>query len=241
MTALLRAQAREVGWLLAGCLAGMAATGRVALGPLGLVLVMGGLLVWYRWGEASVPGGELDERQVELREAVAAMAELAGARPAGVVVVEAGVGEFDPPEGLNLAGRVAYTAGELAEHPLSRHLAVAARQLAVGQAPPRYSTTGLLATGAALGLLGGLHQRYGGSAAFAAAALVALLALAAAVVAAGTARAERRGQVIEQRARELLGLMRDRHPEAFRDLAERLGLTEPGLVKIQGAPPTCRQ
>ncbi|MCC7493012.1 MAG: hypothetical protein IT204_11710 [Fimbriimonadaceae bacterium] len=225
--------------LLAGCALGhFLVTADLTAGPLLLALAMALLLGWFTWGELSLPRVDLPESAATLQDWVAVLAALADLPTPRITVVAAASGAFDPPESLNLAGEVVFATGDLETHELSHHLAQAARQLAVAQAPPRYSAAGLLASGVGLGLLTGLLQRSGGAWWAALLAIGGLFALGALIVARGTSAQELRGQRIEQRARELLGLLRDRHPEAFADLLARQGLAPAAsdLIQLQDHP-----
>ena len=205
--------------------------------PLILITVQIGLLAWYRWGEISLPRSTLPAELSELTDAVRQVAELAGRPVREVAVVAAEAGDFNAPEALNRAGVIVFATGDLAEHGLSHHVAQASRQLAAAQAPPAYTWPGLLATGAALGGLLAIRAADPTSLWRAAVAGVGLLALVAAVVAITTGRGELRGRRIEDRARVIMGLARDKYPELFTDLMVRQGLLgDPDLIQLSDAP-----
>jgi hypothetical protein len=195
-------------------------------GPLLLGLILPATLTWYHWGEATVPRQPLGPAQDELGRYVAAMAELGGVRLREVAVVPAEEGQFEPSETLARVGVVVFTSGELERNPLSVLLGVAARQLALAQAPPRYAPWGAVLVGAALGSLLALRDSFPSSGA-AALALAGACGVVILAVARNMHRGEVRGQWLQQRARELLGLMRDKHPDAFRDLSIKQGLLKP--------------
>ncbi len=206
--------------------------------PLALIGVQLALLAWYRWGELSLPRRPLPEEHAAVAEAVARVAEVAGGRVSEVAVVDADAGDFTAPEALNRAGVVVFGTGDLDEHGMSHHVAQAARQLAAAQAPPEYTWGGLLATGAVLGGLLAIRAADPTSLWRSAVAGLGLLALVAAVVAISTGRSELRGRRIDDRAREIMGLARDRHPELFADLAARQGLGgDPALLQLSDTPP----
>ncbi|NUQ00678.1 MAG: hypothetical protein HUU35_12570, partial [Armatimonadetes bacterium] len=162
--------------LLAGALPAYALlAGRVAVGPVALVLLAAGLLGWYEWGHLSLPRAPLPDSQGELGNWLQTFANLVGARLRRVTVVEAEAGCLEVPEALNREGEVVYARGDLGAQGLSHHLAQAARQLAVMAAPPPWSWRGMLATGLGLGAILGLQARYPHSVA------AALLAVAAAL------------------------------------------------------------
>jgi len=178
------------------------------------------------------------EPRAAVAEAVARVAEVAGGRVSEVAVVDADAGDFTAPEALNRAGVVVFGTGDLDEHGMSHHVAQAARQLAAAQAPPEYTWGGLLATGAVLGGLLAIRAADPTSLWRSAVAGLGLLALVAAVVAISTGRSELRGRRIDDRAREIMGLARDRHPELFADLAARQGLGgDPALLQLSDTPP----
>lgn len=205
--------------------------------PLVLILVQVGLLAWYRWGEVTVPRRPLSEDEAEVGEAVAKVAVVLGVALPEVAVVTAEAGEFTVPEALNQSGVVVFADGDLAAHGMSHHVAQAARQFAVAEAPPEYTWPGLLATGAVLGGLLAFRAADPAAVWRSVVAAAGLLGLVAAVVGITTGRGELRARRIDDRARAIMGLTRDRHPELFADLAARQGLGDPDLIQLSDAPP----
>ena len=224
--------ARQAGLLLAGCylVHPLIAHGFTA-GPTVLILVMTGLLSWYRWGEATLPREALS-LDSDLRAHLAALATLAGVDLRAVSVAP-GEGELVVPALLSQAGEIVFSDRELATSGGSVLLARAARQLATAAAPAEPAWTVML-VGAALGVLTGLHARFGASAAAGAGLMIGAVAVTVAVAAGTTARAERQHRAAEDRARELLGQLRDQRPAAFADLAVLQGLA--GVVQLAGQP-----
>jgi len=209
-----------------------------SLEPLVIVLVQVGLVAWYHWGEVRLARQSLPDEHAEVADAVGKVAALAGLPTPEVGFVEADAGEFTVPEALNLCGVVVFSDGDLAAHGMSHHVMQAARQLAVVQAPPAYSWPGLLATGAVLGGLLACRAVDPSSLWRSAVAGLGLLALVVGVVAISTNRTELRSRRIDDRAREIAGLARDRYPELFADLAARQGLGgDPDLIQLSDAPP----
>ncbi len=194
-------------------------TQRLSASPALLVAVVALGLAWYTWGEATLPRRPLGEGHGELAHAVEQMAEVAELPLRAVSVVEAQPGELQPPEIISQSGEILFGTGDLDGHLLTYHLAQAARQFAVADAEPRWTTRGLVATGAGLGTLMAVHQladaQVGGA--------VAVIGTLGLLFAAGTLNLrylEARQQGIEDRAREILGTMRAHHPEAFHDSAQ---------------------
>lgn len=186
--------------------------------PVVLSLLLAGSVLLGEAVRSSRPRESL-EAELELQDGLSALAELAGVRLCGVSVSAEPV----PVQG----GEVVFTTVELERHELSGLLSLGARQLAAMTAPPVWSLWGLLCSGAGLGLLLGLRERWGNTLVASLLAMLGLAVLAALVIWRSGPSADRRSQAIEARARELLGQLRDARPELFRDLTERQGL-EPG-------------
>jgi len=191
-------------------------TQRLSAAPALLIAAVALCLAWYTWGEATLPRRPLGEGHGELAQAVQQMADLAEVPLRTVSVVEAQPGELQPPEIISQSGEILFGTGDLDGHLLSFHLAQAARQFAVAGAEPRWTTRGLIATGAGLGTLLAVHQladpQVGG-----AVAVLGTLGLLFGAAALNVRHLEARQQAIDHRAREILGAMRDRHPAAFLD------------------------
>ncbi|MBI2302418.1 MAG: hypothetical protein HYU66_26230 [Armatimonadetes bacterium] len=201
--------------LLAGCyVTYLPVKGGWSWSPLALVaLLAGGVAV----GQAAraVHRRPLEEAPEALPDGVAALAELAGVRLRGITVAD---------ERLEVGGEVVFTPDELAEGDLSRLLSRAARQLAAMTAPALFGGWGLALTGAALGVILAGRERLGGGAGASLLAIAASLGLAWWIGWRMSRNAEQRGPAIEQRARELLGELRQNRPDLFAELAARQGL-----------------
>lgn len=198
-----------------------------AWGPTGLIAGIAALLGWAEWRRGWLPRQPLTDR-VQLISALARLAERHSIPFRQVVVVPYASSEFEVPELINLAGEVAYGEDELEEKPLSQLLAIAARQLAVAEAPERYGWAGLLLTGAALGLLAGLQYRFLEWPTIHLIVLAALVGLGVLIAMRSTTQQEERARAIEDRARELLGSLRQEEPDLFADLTARQGLSGEG-------------
>ncbi len=174
------------------------------------------------WLEQRTPRRPLDGL-AEVRGWIETMASECGAGEVVVGVVDQPAGEFSPPESLIESGEILLAADDVAAgetYPLLGH---AARQLALMTAPPAHGPAATALVGAALGLITGLSQRLGGPWTLPAAGLAAV-ALMALVAWRLTEALDRRGQLVTGRANELLGWLRQTHPEAFAELARKQGL-----------------
>jgi hypothetical protein len=206
---------RRTLWLALGAEAThLLCTLRLSAAPVLLALALAAAAAARSARELRRPPPRLPAERAELAEWLSKLAALGGSRLTAVRVVETAAADWRPPSAPLAAGEIWLPAGVLGDETW-RLLARAAPQVAAAAGPPE-GRGGLLASGAAVGLLQALPS--------AAAALAGFVLLAAVVAWRRAVGEEERARGIDRAGTALLAAMRQNYPAAFAELAARQGL-----------------